>query len=120
MASILVVVYLVLGVAGGILLSLNYDFAYPLAQVSEAVWHGAVWMLVTSMFLRANPFHLFRERIVPSNFRNFTGRASVTSQMADYFSCGLMGSVVFLSLGATPLVWGLRTHFVGCLGLQGE
>jgi membrane associated rhomboid family serine protease len=58
MAAILIVVYLVLGIAGGNLFAFNYDMFYPLAQVNADVWHGAVWMLFTSMFMHANLSHL--------------------------------------------------------------
>ena len=100
MASILVVVYLVLGIAGGDLLSLNYDFAYPLVQVNEAVWHGAVWMLFTSMFLHANPFHLFGNVIFLLIFgTSLEEQVSLRKWLVTYFSSGLMGSVAFLFLG---------------------
>ena len=127
MASILVVVYLVLGIAGGDILSLNYDFAYPLVQVNEAVWHGAVWMLFTSMFLHANPFHLVGNVIFLLIFGTaLEEQVSLRRWLVTYFSSGLAGSIAFLflggdavGLGASGAIWGLLGAAGGARGLVG-
>jgi len=127
MTAILVVVYLVLGVAGGDLLSLNYDLAYPLAQVNEAVWHGAVWMLFTSMFLHANPAHLAGNAIFLLIFgTSLEEQVSVRKWLVTYFSSGLVGNIAFLFLGgdaigvgASGAIWGLLAAAGGVRGLVG-
>ena len=127
MAGILVMVYLVLGVAGGELLSLNYDVAYPVAQVNEAVWHGAVWMLFTSMFLHANPFHLFGNIIFLLMFgTSLEEQVSRGRWLVTYISSGLVGNVAFLFLGgdaigvgASGAIWGLLAAAGGVRGLVG-
>jgi membrane associated rhomboid family serine protease len=127
MAAILILVYLALGIIGGDLLSLNYDVAYPVAQVNEAVWHGAVWMLFTSMFLHANPAHLFGNILFLLIFgTSLEEQVSRKSWLATYFSSGLVGNVVFLFLGgdaigvgASGAIWGLLGAAGGLRGLVG-
>jgi membrane associated rhomboid family serine protease len=127
MASILIAVYLVLGIAGGDLLSLNYDFAYPLVQVNEAVWHGAVWMLFTSMFLHANPFHLFGNVIFLLIFgTSLEEQVSLRKWLFTYFTSGFVGNIAFLFLGgnaagvgASGAIWGLLGAAGGVKGLVG-
>jgi membrane associated rhomboid family serine protease len=127
MASILVIVYLLLGVVGGDLLSLNYEVAYPLAQVNEAVWHGAVWMLFTSMFLHANPLHLFGNVIFLLIFgTSLEEQVSTRKWVVTYLSGGFVGNVAFLFLGgdaigvgASGAIWGLLAAAGGVRGLVG-
>ncbi len=127
MSAILVVVYLALGLAGGDLLSLNYDFAFPLVQVNQAVWNGAVWMLLTSMFLHANPFHLVGNVIFLLIFGTaFEEQVSVRRWLATYFSSGIVGNIAFLFLGgdaigvgASGAIWGLLAAAGGLRGLVG-
>ena len=127
MSAILVVVYLVLGLAGGDLLSLNYDFAFPLVQVNQAVWNGAIWMLVTSMFLHANPFHLLGNVIFLLIFGTaFEEQVSVRRWLITYFSSGIAGNITFLflggdaaGLGASGAIWGLLAAAGGRRGLVG-
>jgi membrane associated rhomboid family serine protease len=127
MAAILVAVYLILGVAGGDLLSLNYDFAYPLVQVNQAVWNGAVWMLFTSMFLHANPFHLFGNVVFLLIFgTSLEEQVSVRRWLITYLSSGFVGNLAFLFLGgnavgvgASGAVWGLLGAAGGVKGLVG-
>jgi membrane associated rhomboid family serine protease len=127
MAAILVVVYLILGVAGGDLLSLNYDFAYPLVQVNQAVWSGAIWMLFTSMFLHANPFHLFGNVVFLLIFgTSLEEQVSVRRWLITYLSSGLAGNLAFLFLGgdavgvgASGAIWGLLGAAGGVKGLVG-
>lgn len=127
MASILVLVYLIIGIAGGNILSLNYDFAYPLMQVNEAVWHGAVWMLITSMFLHENPAHLLGNVIFLLVFGTaLEEQVSTKRWMMTYFSSGLLGNIAFLFLGgdavgvgASGAIWGLLAAAGGKKGLVG-
>jgi rhomboid protease GluP len=127
MTAILVVVYVVLGIAGGNVLSLNYDFAYPLVQVNEAVWHGAVWMLLTSMFLHANPAHLLGNVIFLLIFgTSLEEQVPVRKWLVTYFSSGIVGNIAFLFLGgdamgvgASGAIWGLLAAAGGVRGLVG-
>jgi membrane associated rhomboid family serine protease len=127
MAAILVMTYLVVGVAGGNLLSLNYDFAYPLAQVNDAVRQGAMWMLFTSMFLHANPAHLFGNVLFLLIFgTSLEEQVSVRKWLVVYFLSGLVGNVAFLFLGgdavgvgASGAIWGLLGAAGGVKGLVG-
>jgi rhomboid protease GluP len=127
MSAILVLVYMILGIAGGDLLSLNYDFAYPLVQVNQVVWNGAVWMLFTSMFLHANPFHLAGNVIFLLIFGTaLEEQVSVRKWSVTYFSSGIVGNIAFLFLGgdaigvgASGAIWGLLAAAGGVRGLVG-
>jgi membrane associated rhomboid family serine protease len=127
MAVILVITYLAVGVLGGDLLSLNYDVAYPLAQVNEAVWHGALWMLITSMFLHANPTHLGGNLLFLLIFgTSLEEQVSTKKWLVAYFSSGIAGNVAFLFLGgdaigvgASGAIWGLLGAAGGLRGLVG-
>lgn len=127
MAAILVVAYLVLGVAGGDVLSLNYDVAYPFAQVNQAVWQGAVWMLFTSMFLHANPAHLGGNVLFLLIFgTSLEEQVSTRKWLITYFSSGILGNIAFLILGgdavgvgASGAIWGLLGAAGGLRGLVG-
>jgi len=127
MSVILVIVYLVLGVAGGNILSLNYDMFYPLAQVNAAVWHGAVWMLLTAMFLHANPTHLGGNVLFLLIFgTSLEEQISTRKWLATYFASGVAGNIAFLFLGgdaigvgASGAIWGLLGAAGGVKGLVG-
>jgi rhomboid protease GluP len=127
MTTILVIVYLIMGVAGGDLLSLNYSLAYPFAQVNEAVWHGQVWMLFTSMFLHANPSHLIGNVIFLLIFgTSLEEQVSRNRWLITYFSSGIVGNIAFLFLGgdavgvgASGAIWGLLAAAGGVRGLVG-
>lgn len=127
MGVILVIIYLILGIAGGDLLSLNYDFAYPLAQVNQAVWHGAVWMLLTSMFLHANPTHLGGNVLFLLIFgTSLEEQVSTRKWLITYFSSGIVGNIAFMILGgdsigvgASGAIWGLLGAAGGLRGLIG-
>jgi membrane associated rhomboid family serine protease len=127
MAAVLVTVYLTLGIAGGDLLSLNLDVAYPLAQVNEAVWHGAVWMLLTAMFLHANPAHLGGNVLFLLIFgTSLEEQVSKKKWLVTYFSSGITGNIAFLFLGgdaigvgASGAIWGLLAAAGGIRGLVG-
>jgi len=96
MSCVLIVVYLLTGVLGGNLLSLNYDMFYPLAQVNELVWHGAFWMLVTAMFLHANPTHLGGNVLFLLIFgTSLEEQVSRRKWLVTYFSSGIVGNIAF-------------------------
>lgn len=127
MATILVGVYLVVAVAGGDLLSLNYRLAYPLVQVNREVWRGDVWMLFTSMFLHANPAHLGGNLLFLLIFgTSLEEQVSARKWLITYFSSGFLGNVAFLLLGgnaigvgASGAIWGLLAAAGGVKGLIG-
>lgn len=124
---ILTGIYLVMGVAGGNILSLNYDMFYPLVQANEAVWHGAVWMLFTSMFLHANPAHLGGNVLFLLIFgTSLEEQVSRRKWLVTYFASGLTGNIAFLFLGgnsvgvgASGAIWGLLAAAGGLKGLVG-
>lgn len=127
MSVILTGIYLVMGVAGGNILSLNYDMFYPLVQANEAVWHGAVWMLFTSMFLHANPAHLGGNVLFLLIFgTSLEEQVSRRKWLVTYFASGLTGNIAFLFLGgnsvgvgASGAIWGLLAAAGGLKGLVG-
>jgi membrane associated rhomboid family serine protease len=127
MSGILAVVYLVLGILGGSILSLNYAMFYPLAQVNADVWHGAVWMLFTSLFLHANPTHLGGNVLFLLIFgTSLEEQVSTRKWLVTYFASGLAGNVAFLFLGgnsigvgASGAIWGLLGAAGGMKGLVG-
>jgi rhomboid protease GluP len=127
MSAILVVVYLVTGIVGGNLLSLNYDMFYPLAQVNSAVWQGAVWMLFTSMFLHANPAHLGGNVLFLLIFgTSLEEQVPREKWLVIYLLSGLAGNIMFLFLGgdavgvgASGAIWGLLGAAGGVKGLVG-
>jgi len=127
MSAILVVVYLITGIVGGNLLSLNYDVFYPLAQVNSAVWQGAVWMLFTSMFLHANPTHLGGNLLFLLIFgTSLEEQVPRGKWLATYLLSGLTGNLLFLVLGgnqvgvgASGAIWGLLGAAGGWRGLVG-
>ena len=127
MSAILVVVYLITGIVGGNLLSLNYDMFYPLAQVNSAVWHGALWMLFTSMFLHANPAHLGGNLLFLLIFgTSLEEQVPRGKWLVTYLLSGLAGNLMFLFLGgdavgvgASGAIWGLLGAAGGLKGLVG-
>ena len=127
MSAVLLVVYLVTGILGGNLLSLNLDVFYPLAQVNSAVWQGAVWMLFTSMFLHANPAHLGGNLLFLLIFgTSLEEQVPRGKWFATYFLSGLAGNIAFLFLGgdqvgvgASGAIWGLLGAAGGVRGLVG-
>ena len=123
----LIVIYLFTGIVGGNLLSLNYEMFYPLVQVNELVWHGAVWMLVTAMFLHANPTHLGGNVLFLLIFgTSLEEQVSRRKWLVTYFSSGIVGNIAFLLLGgnsigvgASGAIWGLLAAAGGWKGLVG-
>ena len=127
MAVILTVVYLLVGIAGGNIFSLNYNVAYPFAQVNEAVWRGAIWMLATSLFLHANPTHLGGNLLFLLIFgTSLEEQVSPKRWLITYFASGIIGNITFLFLGgdavgvgASGAIWGLLGAAGGLRGLVG-
>jgi membrane associated rhomboid family serine protease len=120
MSAILLVVYLITGIVGGNLLSLNLDVFYPLAQVNADVWHGAVWMLFTSMFLHANPAHLGGNLLFLLIFgTSLEEQVPRGKWLATYFLSGLVGNLVFLFLGGDAVGVGASGAIYGLLGAAG-
>jgi len=120
MSLTLTVIYLITGVAGGNLLSLNYDMFYPLAQVNAAVWHGALWMLVTSMFLHANPAHLGGNVLFLLIFgTSLEEQVSRKSWLVTYCGSGLAGNIAFLFLGGNSIGVGASGAIYGLLAAAG-
>jgi len=127
MSASLVVIYLITGIVGGNLLSLNYDLFLPLAQVNQAVWHGAVWMLVTAMFLHANPAHLGGNILFLLIFgTSLEEQVPRKKWLVTYFLSGLAGNFAFLFLGgdsvgvgASGAIWGLLGAAGGWKGVVG-
>jgi membrane associated rhomboid family serine protease len=127
MSCLLIVIYLITGIVGGNLLSLNYTMFYLLAQVNGLVWHGAVWMLITSMFLHANPAHLGGNLLFLLIFgTSLEEQVSRRKWLATYLLGGIAGSIAFLFLGgdaigvgASGAIWGLLAAAGGWKGLVG-
>ena len=126
-SCLLILIYLITGIAGGNILSLNYDMFYLLAQVNELVWHGAVWMLITAMFLHANPAHLGGNVLFLLIFgTSLEEQVSRRKWFVTYFSSGVAGNLAFLILGgnsvgvgASGAIWGLLAAAGGWKGLVG-
>lgn len=127
MAAVLVIIYLLTGILGGDLLSLNLEFAYPLAQVNQAVWSGDIWMLFTSLFLHANPIHLGGNVLFLLIFgTSLEEQVSTRKWLTAYFASGITGNIAFLLLGgdaigvgASGAIWGLLATAGGLRGLIG-
>ena len=127
MSAILVILYFGMGIAGGNILSLNYDMFYPLAQVNADVWRGAVWMLFTAMFLHANPAHVGGNVLFLLIFgTSLEEQVSTKKWLTTYFASGLAGNIAFLFLGgdaigvgASGAIWGLLGAAGGVKGLVG-
>jgi rhomboid protease GluP len=127
MTTVLVIVYLLTGILGGDLLSPNLDFAYLFVQVNQAVWSGAVWMLLTSLFLHANLLHLVGNVLFLLIFgTSLEEHVSKKQWLTAYFVSGLAGNVAFLflggnqiGLGASGAIWGILAVAGGLKGLVG-
>jgi rhomboid protease GluP len=127
MSGTLLIIYVALGIAGGSLLTFNYQLFLPLAQVNAAVWQGAVWMLVTAMFIHANPAHLGGNLLFLLIFgTSLEEQVTHRKWLATYFSSGLAGNIAFLflggdavGLGASGAIWGLLGAAGGMKGLIG-
>jgi rhomboid protease GluP len=120
MVTLLIIIYVVFGIAGGDVFSLNYDVAYPFVQVNDAVWHGAVWMLLTAMFLHANPLHLGGNVLFLLIFgTSLEEQVSRKKWLITYLTSGLTGDVFFLLLGGNAIGVGASGAIWGLLGAAG-
>jgi membrane associated rhomboid family serine protease len=127
MATVLVIVYVTTAILAGNPLEPDLIVVYPFVQVNPEVWHGAVWMLFTSMFLHANLLHLGGNVLFLLLFGTaLEEQVSVKRWIITYFTSGLAGNVVFLFLqpdaagvGASGAIWGLLATAGGIRGLVG-
>jgi membrane associated rhomboid family serine protease len=127
MAAVLVIIYVTTAILAGNLLEPNLGVVYPFLQVNVAVWHGAVWMLFTSMFLHANLLHLGGNVFFLLLFGTaLEEQVSVGRWAITYLVSGLVGNIAFLILGgdaigvgASGAIWGLLAAAGGIRGLVG-
>jgi len=127
MATILVIIYVTTAILAGNLFEPDLNVVYPFVQVNVEVWHGAVWMLFTSMFLHANLLHLGGNVFFLLLFGTaLEEQVSVKRWMITYFASGLAGNILFLLLlpdasgvGASGAIWGLLAAAGGFRGLIG-
>jgi membrane associated rhomboid family serine protease len=127
MATILVVIYVTTAILAGNLLEPDLSVVYPFVQVNAEVWHGAIWMLFTSMFLHANLLHLGGNVFFLLLFGTaLEEQVSVKRWLITYFTSGLVGNILFLLLlpdasgvGASGAVYGLLAAAGGFRGLIG-
>ena len=127
MAAILVIIYVTTAILAGNLFEPDLSVVYPFVQVNAEVWHGAVWMLFTSMFLHANLLHLGGNVFFLLLFGTaLEEQVSVKRWIITYFASGLAGNILFLLLlpdasgvGASGAIWGLLAAAGGFRGLIG-
>jgi rhomboid protease GluP len=127
MATILVIIYVTTAILAGNLFEPDLSVVYPFVQVNPEVWHGAIWMLFTSMFLHANLLHLGGNVFFLLLFGTaLEEQVSVKRWITTYFASGLAGNVVFLLLlpdasgvGASGAIYGLLAAAGGLRGLIG-
>ena len=120
MSAVLLIVYLITGIVGGNILSLNLDVFYWLAQVNADVWHGAVWMLFTSMFLHASPLHLGGNLLFLLIFgTSLEEQVPRGKWLATYLLSGLVGNLTFLFFGGNAVGVGASGAIYGLLGAAG-
>ena len=111
----------------GNILEPDLSVVYPFLQVNEAVWHGAVWMLFTSMFLHADILHIGGNVFFLLLFGTaLEEQVSVRRWLITYLGSGLVGNITFLllggdaiGLGASGAIWGLLGAAGGIRGLVG-
>jgi len=127
MAIVLVIIYLTQAILGGNLLEADLGAVYPFLQVNAEIWHGAVWMLFTSMFLHANLLHLGGNVFFLLLFGTaLEEQVSRARWLVAYLASGLAGNITFLilggdaiGLGASGAIWGLLAAAGGLRGLVG-
>lgn len=127
MSAVLIIVYLLTSVLGEDFFQLNVGAVYPFVQDNAAVKHGAVWMLITSMFLHGSPLHLFGNVFFLLLLgTSLEEQVSRSRWLVTYFASGLVGSLFFLALGgdaigvgASGAIWGLLGAAGGVSGLVG-
>jgi len=127
MVTILVIIYVTTGILAGDFLEPDLSVVYPFLQVNAEVWHGAIWMLFTSMFLHANLLHLGGNVFFLLLFGTaLEEQVSVNRWIVTYFTSGLAWNIAFLFLGgdavgvgASGAIWGLLAAAGGIRGLVG-
>ena len=127
MATLLVVIYVTTAILAGNIFEPDLSAVYPFLQVNAAIWHGAIWMLFTSMFLHANLLHLGGNVFFLLLFGTaLEEQVSPGRWMMTYLASGLVGNVAFLllggdavGLGASGAIWGLLAAAGGVRGLVG-
>ena len=127
MATVLVIIYATTAILAGDIIEPDLTVVYPFLQVNALVWRGAVWMLLTSMFLHADLLHLSGNVFFLLLFGTaLEEQASVGRWMITYITSGLVGNVAFLllggnavGLGASGAIWGLLAAAGGVRGLIG-
>lgn len=127
MATILVIVYVTEAILAGNILEPDLTVVYPFLQVNQEVWHGAIWMLFTAMFLHADLLHIGGNVFFLLLFGTaLEEQVSPKRWMITYLTSGLVGDIAFLllggdaiGLGASGAIWGLLAAAGGVRGLVG-
>jgi rhomboid protease GluP len=127
MATILVIVYVTEALLGGSLFQPDLSRILVFMQVNAAVWEGAIWMLLTSMFLHADILHIGGNVFFLLLFGTaLEEQVSPKRWMIAYLVSGLVGNITFLllggdaiGLGASGAIWGLLAAAGGMRGLVG-
>lgn len=127
MATILVITYVTEAILTGNILEPDLTVVYPLLQVNREVWHGAIWMLFTAMFLHADLLHIGGNVFFLLLFGTaLEEQISPKRWMITYLTSGLVGDIAFLllggdaiGLGASGAIWGLLAAAGGVRGLVG-
>ncbi len=127
MIALLVLIYVIFSILSDDFLKLNLQVAFPFVQVNELVWRGAVWMLITSMFLHANIMHLLGNLVFLFIFGlALEEQVSRKLWFLTYMLSGLVGNMMFLflggnsvGLGASGAIWGLLGMGAGLSGVMG-
>lgn len=127
MTTALLIIYVTTAIMARDILEPDLGVVYPFLQVNAAVWHGAVWMLFTSMFLHANILHLGGNVFFLLLFGTaLEEQVSPRRWMITYLTSGLVGNIAFLLLGgnaigvgASGAIWGLLAAAGGVRGLIG-
>jgi len=114
MAAVLILVYTVLGIVGGNLLTLNLGFqiitlgcpsgngvAAYLVQNNCLVIEGWVWMLFTSLFLHLNLLHLGGNLLFLLIFGTaLEEKVSRQRWIMIFLTSGITGNIAFLAIGS--------------------
>ena len=114
MAAVLILVYTVLGIVGGNLLTLNLGFqtitlgcpsgsgvAAYLVQNNCLVIEGWVWMLFTSLFLHLNLLHLGGNLLFLLIFGTaLEEKVSRQRWIMIFLASGITGNIAFLAIGS--------------------
>jgi membrane associated rhomboid family serine protease len=97
---------------------LGNEYVLLLAQINENIFNFEIWRLITSMFMHADPLHLFSNSLALLLFGALletTQYISKVNYLIIYFLSGLIGNLATLfflpsqviSLGASGCIFGL-------------